>query len=419
MTGTAPLILNVESSMNLRQIPRFWQISQPHGTLVLNKFCFTPNVRPRTTRLENMKSFWSLAAGSHSMHRLVSSALAGVVLLVGPLAQAQEYRAVPELRIPVTNPNHPAAIGSVSSVVRLSNGSIVIADNTNLQVHFFTAGGRYVRSAGRDGQAPGEFRAVRWIGECARDSVFAFDYLKNRVSVFGVDGKLARTFSTPNAQTVIMRCSVDGTMAYVTAADFVGLTSRGSVQTYSATGKLLFRSAELLLDEGRPLGKSIKLSIANNTLIFGIGDSTMVTMMTSVGTLPKKIPVGMVGRVPTDVNRTAAMDYWATYLKGSDVDFEQTRKFLNSLPPVKALPAYSDMFLDDVANGAWVQTSVLGDPATVLEHISPEGAPQGKVSLPPNLMVQQVRDNVLIAKMTNAITGDESVVTYRLVAPRR
>lgn len=332
---------------------------------------------------------------------------------------AQEYRAAPGVRIQATGAGHRAEIGSVSSAVRLSNGSFVIADNTNLQLHFFSAGGGYLRSVGRDGAGPGEFRAVRWIGECARDTVFAFDYMQNRISVFSADGALVRTFSTPNAQTVLVRCGVDGTMAYVTAGDFVGTTSRGVVQTYSPAGKLLYRTSELFLDEGRPLGKSIKLSVGDNNLIFGNGDSAFVTMMTSVGSMRKKLPAGILGRAPTDVNRTAATEYWVNYLRGGENDSEMTRRYLNGLPQVKTLPAYNEMFLDDIAKAAWVQTSVLGDPATVLERVALDGTRLGRVSLLPNLMVQQIRGDVLVAKMANPVTGDESVVTYRLVAPAR
>ena len=359
---------------------------------------------------------WSLRAGNCRTVVRATCAMLCAVPALAPSTGAQGYRAVPGLRIMATGANNPAAIGSVSSAVRLSNGSVVIADNTNLQLHFFTANGRYVRSVGRDGVAPGQFRAVRWVGECGRDSVYAFDSMQNRISVFGADGQLARTFPSPNAQTVITRCGVDGTMAYVTAGNFAGTSSHGVVQTYSPSGKLLFRSRELLLDEGRPLGKSIKVSISDNTLIYGVGDSAFVTMMTAAGTARTKLPVGVVGRAPTDVNRTTAIDYWATYLKTTASDFARLRTFIASLPPVKTLPAYTEVFLDDLAKAVWIQTSVLGDPTTVLQRVGLDGTSQGSVSLLPNLMVQQIRGDVLVAKMTNAISGDESVVTYRLVA---
>ncbi|MEO7361542.1 MAG: 6-bladed beta-propeller, partial [Gemmatimonadaceae bacterium] len=192
-------------------------------------------------------NFWSLRTGNRRKVVRATIALAFAVPVLAQPTGAQEYRAIPGLRIQTTSVTNPAQIGSVSSVVRLSNGIMVIADNSNLQLHFFTPNGRYIRSAGRDGVGPGEFKTVRWIGECARDTVFAFDYMQNRISVFGSDGQLARTFSTPNAQTVLARCSLDGTMAYVTSGDFVGTTSRGVVQTYSPVGKLLFRTRELLL----------------------------------------------------------------------------------------------------------------------------------------------------------------------------
>lgn len=350
------------------------------------------------------------------LHRnlLRLGAAAACLTSASTTASAQEFRAIPSVRIAAVNANNPTAVGSVSSVVQLSNGSLVVADNINYKLHFYTAGGRFVRSVGRDGSGPGEFRTVRWIGECARDSVFAFDYMQSRISVFAADGQFVRSFSVPTAQTALVRCGLDGTMAYVSAGDIIGTTSRGAVQTYSRDGKLLFRSGDVLLDDGRPLGRSMKISIADSTVIFGSGDSAFVTAQTPAGTARKKLAAGLMGRVPTDLNRSASLEYWATYLRGGSADIERTRQFLNSLPPVKALPAYSDMFVDGVTKSAWVQTSVLGDPATVLQRVGFDGVQQGRVSLPPNLIVQQIRGDVVVAKMMNPVTGDESVVTYRI-----
>lgn len=345
------------------------------------------------------------------LHELFATAT--LVLGTTRAVSAQEYRAVTGVRIHASQ-----RVGSVSAAVKLTNGNIVIADNANAQLHYFTANGGFIRSVGRDGEAPGEFKAVRWVGECARDTVFAFDYLQNRISVFDNEGKLVRTFSSPNVQTVMVRCGVDGTMAYVAAGERIGTASRGIVQTYSSTGKLLYRTSDLFLDEGRPLGKSIKFAVADNKLMFGNGDSAFVTLLTSVGAPLKKLPAGLVSRTPTESNRTAAMNYWATYL-GNKTEVENTRRYLSTLPPVKALPAYSDMFIDDVAKVAWIQTSVLGDPGTVLERVSLDGIAQGKVSLSPNIMIQQIRGDVVVAKAMDAITGEESVVTYRLAGPAR
>lgn len=344
------------------------------------------------------------------------SALAPIAAV--PLV-AQEYRAIPALHIPATNANYPAPIGSVSSVVQLSNGSIIIADNTNAQLHFFSAGGRYVRSVGREGTQPGEFKAVRWVGECSRDSVFAYDYMQNRISVFGADGKLGRTFASPAAQTVFVRCGLDGTMAYVSAGNYVGTVSRGAVQTYSASGALLYRSSELMLDEGRPLGKSMKIAIADSNLVFGIGDSAFITWQSTKGGARKKLTAGIPGRTPTEINRNASLEYWANYLRGGPGDIEQMRQQIRKLPQVTTLATYSDLFLDGVTKAAWVQTSVLGDAATILQRVGLDGTSQGRVSLPPNLFIQQIRGDVLVAKATNVVTGAEAVVTYRLAAPGR
>lgn len=343
-------------------------------------------------------------------------ALFAIVMAAGATALfAQEYRATAGVRIHASQRDY---IGSVSSAVKLTNGNIVIADNSNLQLHFFSATGVFIRSIGRAGSGPAEFQAVRWVGECARDSVFAFDNMQNVISVFDANGKYVRSFSPPVPQTVMMRCGVDGTIAYVIAGARVGTTSRGGMQTYSSAGKLLYRSGDIFLDEGRPLGKSIKFSIADNTLIFGDGENADVMLSTAAGTSRRKVSTGLAGRAPTDANRAGALVYWTKYL-GRPADYEVTRRYLISLPPVTVLPAYSDLFIDDISKAAWIQTSVLGDPNTVLERVGLDGVSQGRVTLMPNLIIQQIRGDVVVAKNSDAITGAESVLTWKLTGPGR
>jgi len=329
--------------------------------------------------------------------------------------QAQTYRAVPGVRIRAMAASATTEVGDIAAAVQLSGGTYVISDNANNHLHFYSAAGRFLRTAGRRGAGPGEFQSVRWLGECGRDSVYAFDSMQNRISVFAVDGKFVRSFAPPSALVGFVRCTLDGTMLYVASSSAADMTRRGAIQTSDNTGRLLYRSPDLLLEEGRPLGKSIKVAIAPEGMAYGNGDSAFVTMLSVRGATPHRVPAGAAGREPTQANRNAAVEYWATAIKGTEYEYEQMRVRIRKLPPVKTLPAYTDVFIDVATKALWVKTSTFGDPSTILERRSLDGAMQGTATLPPGLEIQQIRSDVLMATRVDAKTGEEFLVTYRLV----
>ena len=351
------------------------------------------------------------------MCRAVPKLLAAGLCLAAAthVLRAQTLRAVPAVRIRAIAAGPANEVGDIAAAVHLSSGTYAIADNVNNQLHFYSAAGRFMRTVGRRGTGPGEFQMVRWLGECGRDSVYAFDVMQNRISVFAPDGKFVRSFAPPAPLVGFVRCTLDGTMLYVASGNTLGAIRRGAIQTSDNTGKLLYRSPELLLDEGRPLGTSIKIAIAPQVVAYGNGDSAFVTMMSVRGETPHRVPAGLAGREPTVANRNAARDYWATAIKGAEYDYERMRDMIRKLEPVKTLPAYTDVFIDVATKAMWVKTSTFGDPSTILERRGLDGARQGTATLPPGLKIQQIRGDVLVAMLPDAKTGEQVLVTYRLV----
>ncbi|MEP6833884.1 MAG: 6-bladed beta-propeller [Gemmatimonas sp.] len=349
---------------------------------------------------------------------LLQSFAAGTALTLSlsTVAFAQPWRAVPGVRIrAVAAADTTAEVGDIASAVQLSGGTIVIADNINYQLHFYSAAGRFLRTIARRGEGPGEFKSVRWVGECSRDTVFAYDHMLNRITVFGTDGKVIRSFAPAVPQTGYVRCLLDGTTLYVARSAMSELSSRGVLQVSDKAGKLLYRSPEMLLDDGRPLGTSMKIAIAPEGFVYGSGDSARVMMMSLHGESPHRISAGIADRAPTDVNRDAAVEYWATFIKGTEYDYERMRGLFRKLPPVKTLPAYTDVFADVVTKAIWVRTSTFGDPSTLLERHAMDGTLQGTATLPPGLEIQQIRGDVVLAVAKDSKTGEQLLVTYRLV----
>jgi hypothetical protein len=104
---------------------------------------------------------------------------------------------VPVLRIGSVDGQHDA-LSQIGGLVVGPNGRIYISQPRARQIKVFDSAGRFVRTIGRDGEGPGEFRWPNQIGWHA-DSLAVFDATLRRVSLFDSTGTLLRdqTIITP------------------------------------------------------------------------------------------------------------------------------------------------------------------------------------------------------------------------------
>ena len=84
---------------------------------------------------------------------------------------------------------------NVVGALRLTGGRIAVANAGTGEIRFFDQNGRFLRSAGRAGEGPGEFSALASLHRMEGDSLFAFDNRQRRVSLFSPEGQLLRTIS--------------------------------------------------------------------------------------------------------------------------------------------------------------------------------------------------------------------------------
>jgi len=85
----------------------------------------------------------------------------------------------------------------VTGVLRLSDGTIVVANSGSSQLRYYTATGELLRTVGGKGGGPGEFEALDWISLLPGDSVIAFDRLNRRFTVLDPAGGVARSYQPP------------------------------------------------------------------------------------------------------------------------------------------------------------------------------------------------------------------------------
>jgi hypothetical protein len=104
--------------------------------------------------------------------------------------------------------SHPIRIGGIDGQVeplfvgivgatRLPSGDLVVGDGGDHAIHFFDGSGRWLRSVGREGAGPGEFRYMAWFGRCADGDLLAVDVVLGRATILDVRGEVRHTVDTP------------------------------------------------------------------------------------------------------------------------------------------------------------------------------------------------------------------------------
>jgi hypothetical protein len=130
-------------------------------------------------------------------------------------ASQAEWRisATPSLSIGEGPGGPESPIFGVSGIVRLSDGRIVVADR-GPRLLIFDATGRYIRTLGRKGGGPGEFSSISGIQLLANDTVLVVDNSNRRISYFTADNGFGRSTTIPSENNVprIAGALSDGTL---------------------------------------------------------------------------------------------------------------------------------------------------------------------------------------------------------------
>jgi hypothetical protein len=90
----------------------------------------------------------------------------------------------------------PLFVGVVGATLT-PGGELVVADGGDHVIHFFDRSGRPLRSVGREGAGPGEFRYMAWFGGCVDGDLLAIDVVLGRATVLDPRGGVRRTLETP------------------------------------------------------------------------------------------------------------------------------------------------------------------------------------------------------------------------------
>ncbi len=99
----------------------------------------------------------------------------------------------PHLQIGVLDGPEEYIFSDLVGAVRLSDGRIVAADRGSADLRFYSPMGEFLSMSGGDGEGPGEFRSLDFIGLLPGDSLITFDGRLGRIQLFDSAGTFLRS----------------------------------------------------------------------------------------------------------------------------------------------------------------------------------------------------------------------------------
>lgn len=307
-----------------------------------------------------------------------------------------------------------------AGATRLTSGVVVVVDPYGAAVRYYSPSGELLRSVGRRGDGPGEFRAPWWLRQCGTDSVFVWDAYQGRVTVLNEVGTIVREFHLDGGPAIVS-CSRRGTVAAIgdTRRLEVRLRERsaGPLMVLDRAGRILGSFDEVPFYEAQPLGKVTSLAVSDSLIFVGTGDSAFVALYNLEGQQVGGISVGKVSRKPTQQHYDRAIDVAASQVAERSARDRVKAMLRGFFPaPPKSLPPYSAL-LTSPEGVLWAVTTFPGDTVTVLEAMDANGDRLGSLTIPLDLRVFEVGSGYVLGAYE---TGDgvPHVVMYRIQPPR-
>ena len=370
--------------------------------------------RPPGVRL----SRWALAAG------LV---LASCAPEAAPVRSGWSVDPSPLVTIASGDSSGEAVFVYPTGAARLSNGEIAVSDGsaTVPAIVFFDAQGRKVRTVGRSGSGPGEYRTIAWMAQCGPDTLYAYDLWLRRITVMGGSGDFVRQFRLPVGW--IPGCSGSGALAVLGAYERrVG----SSPSLRSATSPLSLHdsrgSAPRVLGEVpvwdlaytdfggwvlRLAGRIPSVAASSDRVYVGPSDSSSVIVFAMDGRRLASLPIQVEPRAPARRHLESAAEYMVSFAPPGALRDRMRQRFLG-VAPAEHLPPFSTLTVDP--DGVlWANLSVPGDTTAVLRALDESGRVLGEVRIPVGLKVFEIGRDYVLGTYDDA-DGAPVVALYRL-----
>lgn len=118
---------------------------------------------------------------------------AGIRIVTNGTAAVPARRLDPRPILAIGDDESGTTFGTVAGAIRLSDGSVVIADGKAGDLRLFSAAGRLLRGIARRGEGPGDIKNFAGLARLPGDTVLLWDNRLSRLTRFTASGQLVGT----------------------------------------------------------------------------------------------------------------------------------------------------------------------------------------------------------------------------------
>jgi hypothetical protein len=326
----------------------------------------------------------------------------------------------PDLTIGEAEGNPSYQFADIQGAVRMDDGRIVVADAGNYVLRFYNPNGKIIHSVGRQGQGPGEYESLAWIGACGDRTVYAWDFVLDRISIIDMHGEFQRSFKLSESAAITsaigMRCHKDGTL--VVASRVIGAPAalgphrvKSSIHLLDAHGRIVQDLGEYpgmdryrydSSDGPQPFGKETAYAIGDHVVYVGTADEYMIQALPVEGTSATQIGRNVERRPITRRDQTRYIEQRLSRIKDRS-QRERVAQNLRSIQFPDHFPAYRSFIVDQL-NNLWVeQYRTPTDDAPRWDVFGPDGMFLGTLTAPAGLEVYQVGAGFILGKWSDPL----------------
>lgn len=324
----------------------------------------------------------------------------------------------PSVDIGLTEGEAAYQLDRVRDAVRLSDGRIAVANGGTSEIRFFDAGGRYLSATGREGEGPGEFKALSRLIRLPGDTLLAYDQMTTRLTWLDAQGKLLASTQVGDGLGSPLRFAQrlgDGSLLLTRSerrlgASFAGGLTRDTVTFLRATAGTDQRDS-LFTAPGResvveirgmnvnvarlPHLREALTAPASDGFYLGINDTYRIEHRRADGSLKRVFlraqqPQPVEGEYLDSLRRVRERESGA-----------QSARNLGDMPGPVTLPAFSELLVDDEGN-VWVRTFPWpGEETSRWDVFKSDGQLLGTVTFPPRFRPTHIGRNFVLGGWTD------------------
>ena len=378
------------------------------------------------------------ADGGGPSHTFTVRDSAGVRIVENHLGGVTEWQLSPTPLLSIGSATDSLALlHEVEGAHRLSDGRVVVANRGTNELRYYSTDGVFLHSAGRKGQGPGEYEYIAWTASCGADSIFAYDIVTRRLSVFDETGKFARSVMLQLPGGVVpygaATCAEDGTFLIAgwgatprdagpfrvsrplaligsdgTAIESLGEFPGGERYGYVTNGRLTESGP-------RPLGRETSHVLGDQRFYLGTAHTYEIRAYSHAGELEMLIRRDVQDLAITESHIRRFVSDRISRAPDANVRRARERHYRDMEFPA-TFPAYSRLLLDDLGD-LWVQDYLPpGDDQPVWRVFGHDGVHIAVANTPPGLHVYEIGADYMLGKWQDEFDV-EHVRIYELVKP--